>query len=69
MGPSSPRAATRIMFKTMSFSVEEHTPDITVHITDSTSHIRVVKCSGTPDKGPSEIGMTSLQRTLVAAPC
>ena len=25
--------------------------------------------SGTSDKGPSEIGMTSLQRTLVAAPC
>ena len=25
--------------------------------------------SGTSDKGPSEIGMTSLQRTLVGAPC
>ena len=25
--------------------------------------------SGTSDKGPSEIGTTSLQRTLVAAPC
>ena len=28
-----------------------------------------VRYSGTSDKGPSEIGMTSLQRTLVAAPC
>ena len=25
--------------------------------------------SGTSDKGPSEIGTTSIQRTLVAAPC
>ena len=25
--------------------------------------------SGTSDTGPSEIGTTSLQRTLVAAPC
>ena len=25
--------------------------------------------SGTSDKGPSEIGTTSLQRTLVLAPC
>ena len=25
--------------------------------------------SGTSDKGPSEIGTTSLQRTLVVAPC
>ena len=25
--------------------------------------------SGTSDKGPSEIGTTSLQRTLVATPC
>ena len=25
--------------------------------------------SGTSDKGPSEIGTTSLQRALVAAPC
>ena len=25
--------------------------------------------SGASDKGPSEIGTTSLQRTLVAAPC
>ena len=25
--------------------------------------------SGTSDKGPSEIGTTSLQGTLVAAPC
>ena len=25
--------------------------------------------SGTSDKGPSEIGMTSLQRTLLEAPC
>ena len=24
---------------------------------------------GTSDKGPSEIGATSLQKTLVAAPC
>ena len=27
------------------------------------------KYSGTSDKGPSEIGTTSLQRTLFAAPC
>ena len=27
------------------------------------------KYSGTSDKRPSEIGTTSLQRTLVAAPC
>ena len=27
------------------------------------------RSSGTSDKGPSEIGMISLQRTLVAAPC
>ena len=30
---------------------------------------RVYAYSGTSDKGPSEIGTTSLQRTLVVAPC
>ena len=29
----------------------------------------VMSYSGTADKGPSEIGMTSLQRTLVSTPC
>ena len=32
-------------------------------------HYVQVYTVGTSDKGPSEIGMTSLQRTLVAAPC
>ena len=35
-------------------------------------HFLSVLCglySGTSDKGPSEIGMTSLQRTLVSTPC
>ena len=31
--------------------------------------VMAVLYSGTSDKGPSEIGTTSLQRTLVAAPC
>ena len=42
----------------------------------SSKHIHCLPCnleqarySGTSDKGPSEIGTTSLQRTLVAAPC
>ena len=35
------------------------------------TEINIVKMvySGTSDKGPSEMGTTSLQRTLVAAPC
>ena len=31
--------------------------------------LAVIKYSGTSDKGPSEIGTTSLQRTLVSTPC
>ena len=33
-------------------------------------YVNMVRCySGTSDKGPSEIGTTSLQRTLVSIPC
>ena len=32
-------------------------------------HTIPIYYSGTSDKGPSEIGTTSLQRTFVAAPC
>ena len=39
-----------------------NTPDLVVGATPW-------QYSGTSDKGPSEIGTTSLQRTLVAAPC
>ena len=31
--------------------------------------VKIEVYSGSFDKGPSEIGTTSLQRTLVAAPC
>ena len=36
---------------------------------NSTLGVRRDVYSGTSDKGPSEIGTTSLQRTLVVAPC
>ena len=36
---------------------------------DCSKHEAYIMCRGTSDKGPSEIGTTSLQRTLVAAPC
>ena len=35
----------------------------------SNGQLQYIVYSGTSDKGPSEIGTTSLQRTLVAAPC
>ena len=36
--------------------------------TEVSSLLVYMEYSGTSDKGPSEIGTTSLQRTLVAAP-
>ena len=48
-----------------------HALDTKMHALDINACIRHldVKYSGTSDKGPSEIGTTSLQRTLVAVPC
>ena len=39
------------------------------HINSTLGVRRVYVYSGTSDKGPSEIGTTSLQRRLVVAPC
>ena len=43
----------------------------TVHVfaSEDPARNKQSRCSGTSDKGPSEIGTTSLQRTLVVAPC
>ena len=44
------------------FKLDEHTHHWTIATLLDGS-------SGTSDKGPTEIGVTSLQRTIVAAPC
>ena len=48
--------------------LEENVEDAKEHLV-TLAEDYVSGYNGTSDKGPSEIGTTSLQRTLVASPC
>ena len=63
-GSNNPLNTVRATFKGLTSQVRDQLEGF------SLSYLFVgLAYSGTSDKGPSEIGTTSLQGTLVAAPC